>query len=98
MKHTKSMIYKPSDEARELFVYTVNNGRVWPQIEHTIQNLRKYYKRGTYDANKAADAYYYIATTGSAFYKRDFGYSFSVQDRWTAAVDMVEYFTEDLEY
>ena len=97
MKHTRSMIYKPTQEARELFVYTVNNGRIWPNIEHTIKTLRKHYAKGNYNPEKAADAFYYIADTGSRFYIRDFGYGFSVQDRYTAAVDMVEYFTEDIE-
>lgn len=97
MKHTTSMIYKPSDEARELFMYTVNNGRIYPRIEAVIRNLARYYKKGTYDATRAIDAYYPIATEASNLYKRDFGYSFSVQDRWTAAVDMVEYFQEDIE-
>lgn len=44
---------------------------------------------------KAVDAYYYIATEASKNYNKDFGYSFSVSDRFSAAVDMEEYYRED---
>ena len=35
------------------------------------------------------------ATEASKMYNKDFGYSFSVQDRFTAAVEMEEYYKED---
>lgn len=31
MKHTKSMTYKPSDEARELLLYATNHGDLYRQ-------------------------------------------------------------------
>ena len=41
------------------------------------------------------DAYYNVATEASKMYQKDFGYSFSVTDRYTAAVDMVNYYEEE---
>lgn len=96
MKRTKSMIYKPTEESRELFLVATNDGDLYRRmITPIINNLRKKAIKGTYDKDKAVDAYYYAATEASNQYKKDFGYSFSVQDRFTAAVEMEEYYRED---
>lgn len=96
MKRTKSMIYKETTESRELFLYATNDGDLYRRmILPTIENLRKKAIKGTYETEKAIDAYYYIATEASKMYNKDFGYSFSVQDRFTAAVEMEEYYKED---
>lgn len=98
MKHTKSMTYSPSDEARELLLFAVNDGNLYrSSIQPAIANLRRKVAKGTYDSAKAADLFYYIATTASDMYNREFGYRFDVTARWTAAVDMVEFFAEDIE-
>lgn len=96
MKRTKNMIYKETEESRELFLYATNDGELYRRmISPTIANLRKKAIKGTYDADKAVDAYYYITTEASKRYYKDFGYSFNVQDRFTAAVDMEKYYKED---
>ena len=96
MTRTKSMIYKETVESRELFLYATNDGGLYRRmITPTIENLRKKAVKGNYDKEKAIDAYYYVATEASKMYKKDFGYSFSVQDRFTAAVDMEEFYRED---
>ena len=96
MKRTKSMIYNETVESRELFLYATNSGDLYRQmITPVINNLRKKAEKGTYDSEKAVDAYYRIACEASKRYNKDFGYSFSVQDRFTAAVDMEEYYRED---
>lgn len=47
MKRTKNMIYKASDEARELFLYATNSGVLYDrQIKPSIENLRKKSKKG----------------------------------------------------
>lgn len=47
MKRTKNMIYKASDEARELFLYATNSGVLYDrQIKPSIENLRKKQERG----------------------------------------------------
>lgn len=96
MQRTKSMIYKGTAESRELFLYATNDGRLYRQmITPVIENLRKKAIKGTYDKEKAVDAYYRIACEASKMYDKDFGYSFSVQDRFSASVDMEEYYRED---
>lgn len=96
MKRTKSMIYNPTEESRELFLVATNDGDLYRRmITPIINNLRKKAIKGTYDNDKAVDAYYYAATEASNQYKKDFGYSFSVQDRFTAAVEMEEHYRDD---
>ena len=96
MKRTKSMIYNETVESRELFLYATNDGRLYDyMITPVINNLRKKAEKGTYDSEKAVDAYYRISCEASKRYDKDFGYSFSVQDRFTCAVDMEEYYRED---
>lgn len=96
MKRTKSMTYKETVESRELLLYTTNDGNLYHKmILPVIENLRKKAKRGTYDSEKAVDAYYRIACEASKMYNKDFGYSFNVQDRFSCAVDMEEYYRDD---
>lgn len=97
MKHTKNMFYNPTEESRELFLYATNSGNLYKQmITPVIENLRRKAQKGLYDGEKAVDAYYYIATAASNKYNKDFGYSFSVTDRFTVAVDMMEYYEEEI--
>ena len=96
MKRTKSMKYNETAESRELVLYATNCGDLYRQmITPAIENLKKKAAKGKYDADKAVDLYYYIATEASKRYNREFGYSFSVADRFTAAVEMEAYFRED---
>lgn len=98
MKRTKNMIYKASDEARELFLYATNSGVLYDrQIKPSIENLGKKARKGTFNKDKAADLFYYVATSASAMYDKDFGFSFSVQQRFTAAVDMVDFYIDEIE-
>ena len=93
------MIYKETEESRELFLYATNTGDLYRRmITPLIQNLRKKAKKGIYDKEKAVDAFYYVACEASKMYKKDFGYAFSVQDRFTAAVDMEECYRESEVY
>lgn len=96
MKRTRNMIYKETQESRELFLYAVNSGELYQMmIESVIKSLRKKAIKGTYENEKAVDAYYRVACKASEMYKKDFGYSFSVQDRFTVAVEMESYYRED---
>ena len=97
MKHTKNMYYEESTESRELFLYATNNGNLYEQaIIPIINNLRKKAEKGLYDSEKAIDAWYPVATMASDKYKKDFGYSFTVQERYTVAVDMEECYREEI--
>ena len=95
MKRTKSMVYKETTESRELFLYATNNGDIYRRmITPVIQNMRKKAIKAIYDKEKAINAFYQIACEASKMYEKDFGYSFSVQDRFTAAADMEETYRE----
>lgn len=97
MKRTKSMIYQKTQESTELFFFTTNTESIYPQIQNTVRSLAKKFTKGVYDAEKAVDAFYYIACTASDLYKKWFGYGFSVADRFSAAVDLRDYFSENIE-
>ena len=98
MKRTKTMVYKPTEESRELMLYAINNGELYRrQITPVINSLKKKAAKGTYDNDKAVDVWYYVACSASQMYNKDFGYSFTVTDRFTAAVDMEKYYREDVE-
>ena len=50
MKRTKSMIYNPTEESRELFLVATNDGDLYRRmITPIINNLRKKAIKGTYD-------------------------------------------------
>ena len=96
MKRTKSMKYQETTESTELFLYATNSGDLYRgMITAVIENLRKKAIKGTYDTEKAVDAWYYVACEASKMYNKDFGYSFSVGDRFTVAVEMERYYKED---
>ena len=97
MKRTKSMVYNPTTESRELFLVATNDGNLYRQmIQPILANLTKKASKGIYDSNKAVDAYYRVATEASNRYFKDYGYKFSVQDRFTAAVEIEEYYKEEI--
>ena len=99
MKRTKNMIYNPTTEAHELFLYATNDGKLYRQmITPIIENIRKKAKKGIYEKEKAVDAWYKVATVASESYYKDFGYRFSVADRFTVAVDMADYYEEEIFY
>ena len=96
MKRTTSMKYNETAESRELFLYATNCGDLYrQQTLPAIAILREKAIKGTYNADKAVDVYYRIAAAASDMYNREFGYRFSVADRFTAAVDMEAYYRED---
>lgn len=97
MKHTKNMTYENTTESRELFLYTTNNAELYKKmIASIIDSMKKKAEKGVYDKDKAVDAFYRVATEGSNRYYKDYGYRFSVGDRWTAAVDMEKYYREEI--
>lgn len=103
MKHTKNMIYKVSDASNELFLYAVNESRLYHgMIQSIIQNLSKKMSKCIYDSEKAVDLYYYAATEAAQMYDNDFGldneYTFTVTDRYTVAVEMEEYYRGEVEF
>lgn len=99
MRRTKNMIYKPTAESDELLLYAVNDGRLYRQIiTPAIKSLKKKYNQGIYNKEKAIDLYYTAATEASSHYFNEFGYKFSVTDRYTAAVDMEAYYMDEVTF
>ena len=97
MKITKNMVIRPSGEARELALFAENDSQIYRQsIKPTIDNLRRKVARGTYDAQKAIIAFYYVADAASRKYNKDFGYSFTVTERCTAAADLLDFFEDEI--
>ena len=94
MKRTKSMIYAPSTESNELYLTVVNNGTLHERHgRQIINNLIAKAKKGIYNHDRAVDLLYTLVNEGSKQYLKDFGYMFTVQERFTAAVDLEqEYF------
>lgn len=97
MKRTKSMVYRETDESRELFLYSINKNNVYCKaIAPVLKNLNKHCLRGNYDTERAVDAWYRVATIASNEYKKDFGYSFGVGDRFTVAVELEKRYREEI--
>jgi len=96
MKRTANMIYKSSDEATELVVYAKGERDIYfGRIKPVIENLSKKMKKGVYDSNKAVDLWYYVATDAAKKYNKEFGYMFTVTERFTAAVELeAEFYAE----
>lgn len=104
MKRTKSMVYTPSTEARELTLYAINDGRLYDYwIVPVVRNLARKYSKGTFDADRAIDAFYPVACEAAKRYCKEFArledapHVFSVTDRFTVAADMVDYCMENIE-
>lgn len=95
MKKTRSMIYTPSHEARELYLYASNCAHLADLGNNILENLRRKVLAGVYDHEKAVAAMYRFACEGSKLYNRDFGYTFDVTARYTAACDLVRDFELD---
>ena len=96
MERTKSMQYQETAESTDLYLYATTSGDFYRNaIKPTIENLQKKAEKGTYDVEKAVDAYYQIACEAAKLYERQFGQSFTVADRFSAAVDMEENYRDD---
>lgn len=97
MKHTRNMVYKKTAESRELYLFAINDSLTYFQkIIPVVKNLARKWANGTYDQKKAVDLWYYASTFASNQYERDFGYSFTVQERYTVAWELEQTFLEDV--
>lgn len=66
--------------------------------------MKNKYQKGIYDKEKAIQSYYKIAEVSAKKYNKDFSNGkdwnimFNVQTRYTVAVELEEYFKEDIMY
>ena len=96
MTRTRNMIYKDTAEAQELYIFANNEHRIYDMMQSVEASLQKKVDKGIYDADKAIDAFYYVMCEASKMYKKLFGYSFSVGDRFTAVADFAREYTEEV--
>lgn len=95
MIRTRNMFYRESIASEELRCYAINHSVLYQNsMVYIIANLTKKVEKGIYDRNKAIDLFYSYATNASNFYKKEFGHAFSVQERFTVAVDLEIEFQE----
>lgn len=91
------MVYRPSEESRELYLVTDNESKLYPMKQAIENNLTKKIKKGVFDAEKATMAFFHLTTEASKQYMRDFGYAFNVTERYTAAQDLRDDFLAEIE-
>lgn len=95
MKITKNMYVENTDASRELELYADNDRDIYfYQIKPVITNLQKKYVKGSFEATQAIVAFYHVATAASNKYYKEFGYKFSVTERWTAAYNLLQDYME----
>ena len=104
MKHTKNTVIRESIESRELYLYAVNTRDIYfKYVIPAVKNLAKYYKRGTFDAAKAVDAFFPAACAAAKLYCREFArledapHVFDVTARYTVAANMLSRYMENIE-
>ena len=97
MKITKNMYVENTDASRELELYANNDRDVYfKHIKPVIANLQKKYVKGSFEATQAIIAFYHVATAASnKYYFKEFGYKFSVTERWTAAYNLLQAYMEE---
>lgn len=97
MKITKNMYVENTEASRELELYADNDREVYfKRIKPVISNLQKKYVKGNFDATKAIISFYHVATAASNRYFQEFGYKFSVTERWTAAYNLLQNYMEEI--
>ena len=100
MKRTSNMYYKESDESHELLLCAVNDEPMYDWMKTVIiPNLRRKVKNGTFDRERAIDAFYPVACESAKRYARYYAtsdYRFSTQVKFSVACDMLENFMEEI--
>lgn len=102
MKRTKTMRIDATQESHELYLYATNTGSLYPWTCAVVRNLARKWSKGIYDADKAIDAYFPIATEAAKRYNKEFASLdgrpvFDVTARFTAAAMMEAYYRENVE-
>lgn len=88
MKRTKSMYYNPTAESRELSVYAANVESVYRTLQAIESNLDRKIAKGIYNSDKAIDAFFTAAEAAAAAYFKEWGYKFTVNERYNAAIEL----------
>lgn len=102
MKKTRNMVYKRSIESKELFVFTIGNKYIYREvIQPVCRFIAKKHKANLFDLDKATDFFYKVAGISAIKYWINYcspdskwNDIFSVQCRYTVAVDLLNYYTD----
>lgn len=93
-----------TNESRELVLSAINDYATYTRaIQPAIRCLKKKYRSGTFDADKAVKQFYHVATYAAKEYAREFCDNatpyykiFSTDDRRAAAAELLDYYMEDI--
>lgn len=98
MTRTSSMVYKPSQEATELYCVARNTSEIWNDAGKVVVDyLRKRWDAGDYDKERAIDLIYNrLVASANRYYRKYYGYEFTVTDRFTASCDIERYIRENI--
>ena len=102
MKKTRNMVYKRSDESKELLLCTINNGDIYRgAIKPICRAIAKKHKANIFDLDKATGAFYRVAKISAKDYWAKFCFPdskwsdiFPVQCCYTVAVDLLNHYTD----
>ena len=93
-----------SINARELFLFTTNDGTLYEnRVLPIIKNLQKHVDKGTFDKNKSLILWKNLANDAAKKYAKEFAqYNewdaiFSIHDRKLVALKLAEYYEDHLE-
>lgn len=90
------------DAVRELILYAENTRRIYDLSVQVIENLRKKFQKGTYNAEKAVKAFEHVAEYAAKEYIREFSEPsewyvvFNAAKRREAARQLLEGYTEEI--
>ncbi len=85
---------------RELYLYLINDSKVYPRLQAIRANLTRKKASGKYDRSKAPKAFMYAVKDSAMHYAADFGGTwhklFTMEDRQSVAKQLTEDF--EVEY
>lgn len=90
------------DAARELTLYAENTSRIYDLSVQVIENLRKKFQKGNYNAEKAVKAFEHVTEYAAKEYVREFSEPsewyviFNAATRREAARQLLEGYTEEI--
>ena len=100
---TKAEQQADKDKSRDLFLIIANDGNIYRQtIKPTIVNLRRKMSKGNFDGVQSVQAFYNIVLSAlkNPMFNRYYAYSIKSVDvptRYSTAVQLLEYFTDEID-
>lgn len=98
MKKTRYMVYRDNDVSQDLQAIVDNCEQAQKQIDCIQSSLAKKVTKGTYDPNRAWEAFYHAVNTAVSIHANRTGFRFPVYARYTVACDYAEDFNIYIDY